>query len=88
MMSDADGLGVFNLCFYSSTRPCVCELIDFETAACASMTAVHVHIYIQSRVRFRRRCPVQLLPRHPTSKISPFPSSLSDMCDSDKLTAY
>ena len=45
MMSDADGLGVFNLCFYSSTRPCVCERNDFETAACASMTAVHVHIY-------------------------------------------
>ena len=50
MMSDADGLGVFNLCFYSSTRPCVCERNDFETAACASMTAVHVHIYIYNRV--------------------------------------
>ncbi len=46
MMSDADGLGVFNLCFYSSTRPCVSERNDFETAACASMTAGHVHIYI------------------------------------------
>ena len=44
MMSNADGLGVFNLCFYSSTRPCVCERNDFETAVCVSMTAVHVHI--------------------------------------------